>query len=89
MGSTVTVRFELNHKGGEILRTAGVKSVVNSAAASMAGRANAMSTEGSYGYDSAKPSKSKRRLPHAIVYTGDYAACVDNSRNNTLLRAVR
>lgn len=82
------VKTELYHRGADILRTYGVRNILNSCADAMANRASAI--DGAYyDYDTAKPSKSKRRLPHAIVYTGSYWACEQNARHNTLLKAVR
>lgn len=73
-------RFELNYAGvGELLKSGEVQAMLNEYAGAALGRLPA-------GY--AKQSGQTGQRAKATVYTEDFSAMLDNSRNNSLLKAV-
>lgn len=74
-------KFELNSKGvGDLLKSAEMQSVLNEYASGIKNRAGV-----GYEHDvQVNPGRA-----HAMVWADTYQAKADNSKNNTLLKAVK
>lgn len=74
-------KFVLNSKGvGDLLKSAEMQAVLNDYASGVKNRAGI-----GYEYDvQVNPGRA-----HALVWADTYQAKADNSRNNTLLKAVK
>lgn len=87
------VDFKLNLPGlNELMKSAEMKNILNDAAEQIAATANSMASPNIKGADEgyvAVPAKDIRFVAVAEVKATNFAARLDNSRHNTIEKAVR